>query len=391
MTDLEKAQKKILDATPVLGRESVHILEALGRVLARDIGAPRDVPLSDISAMDGYALCHGDWLKGASKLAPVALKIVGESPAGRPCGAIVGSGQAVRIMTGGLIPEGADTVIKAEDTFEDGDFVLCLRDPGRGANVRLQGETLKKGDAVLSAGDVVTPVEVGLLASVGRAYVQVYQKPLVAIISTGDELVDFHEPLLPGKTFSSNLYGLAAQVLECNATPLCLGICPDDLEELQAVLSEGLRADLIITSGGMSMGKYDLVRKSLAAMGMKVRFQNVFFKPGKPLIFGTIDGRPAFGLPGNPSAAMISFEQFVRPALKKMMGHKKPSAQLEKGVHSEELPAPLREIDSFRHGNSGGLFRASLVPMKKPVPGNGKLRDAAAGFECSSIDKGLKH
>ncbi len=289
--------------------------------LAQDVTAKRDVPSADNSAMDGFCCKHED-LEGASPTAAVKLKLIGESPAGRPFQGTLVAGEAVRIMTGGLIPAGGDTVIMAEDTDRDGDHVVCLKDPGPAAHIRRRGEDVTAGENVLVAGTIVRPPEVGMLATLGHAYVHVYQRPSVAILSTGDELVDLDEPFVDGKVVCSNTYSLAAQVMECGAVPISLGIATDDEVDQRERISDGVRADVILTSGGVSVGKYDLVKDTLSKLGMRVKFWKVAMKPGKPLVFGTIGNKPVFGLPGNPSAAMISFEQFVRPALLKMMGHR---------------------------------------------------------------------
>jgi molybdopterin molybdotransferase len=319
MLPIGEAQKKVLEEIPVLGQERIHILEALGRVLAQDVAAVRNVPAADNSAMDGYCVRHED-IAGASSAKPARVELVGESPAGKPFTGTLKRGQAVRIMTGGIIPEGADTVIMLEDTEREGNLVVCLNDPGSNAHIRITGEDVMAGEVVLKQGDVIRPPEVGMLATLGHAYVYVRQRPVVAILSTGDELVDLDEPFSMGKVVCSNTYSLAAQVLDCGATPLSLGIASDNIEDLRSKLKDGLRADVILTSGGVSVGKYDLVKDTLAEVGMKIKFWKVAMKPGKPLVFGTIGVKPVFGLPGNPTSAMISFEQFVRPALLKMMG-----------------------------------------------------------------------
>lgn len=341
MIDLQEAQRLILAATPVLGSESVPFLEALRRVLARDIVATEDSPGSDISTKDGYALHHSS-LQGASAQCPVFLKIIGESAAGRPCGATVEAREAVRIMAGGMMPEGADTVVGLEVVTEDQGYVVCSSEPKRGSSVRFRGALLGKGEVVFRAGLVVGPSEVGVLASLRRAYVPVYRKPLVAIVTTGDELLDFHEPSSPWKTMSSNLYSLAAQVLEAGAAPLCIGIVKDQLETLQTHLGEALRADVIITSGGMSKGKYDLVQDTFASLGMDMKLSTLLGKPGKPAIFGKIGDSLVFGLPGSPPAAMRSFEQFVKPALLRMMGHSHVSS--------------LQTSHSRQEGNGSAFF-----------------------------------
>jgi molybdopterin molybdotransferase len=336
MLPIGEAQKKVLEEIPVLGRERIHILEALGRVLAQDVEAVRDVPASDNSAMDGYCVRHVD-IAGANSSSPARLELIGESPAGKPYQGALEHGQAVRIMTGGLIPRGADTVIMLEDTEREGNLVVCLNDPGHGAHIRPRGEDVRNGETVLHQGDVVRPPEVGMLATLGHAYVYVHQRPVVAILSTGDELVDLDEPFIQGKVVCSNTYSLAAQTLDCGAIPLSLGIASDNSDDLRSRLRDGLRADVILTSGGVSVGKYDLVKDTLTEVGMKVKFWKVAMKPGKPLVFGTIGEKPVFGLPGNPSSAMISFEQFVRPALLKMMGRKNLFRPLLEAVLAQDV------------------------------------------------------
>ncbi len=320
MIEIGEAQRKVLEEIPVLGRERIHILESLGRVLAQEVTAIRDVPSADNSAMDGYSLRHKN-IKGASPSRPVTLKLIGESPAGRPFQGIVGPGETVRVLTGGLIPQGADTVIMVEDTERNGDVINCLKDPGPAAHVRRRGEDVRAGETIFNTGTIIRPPEIGMLATLGHAYVHVFQRPVVAILSTGDELVDLDEPFTEGKIVCSNSYSLAAQIMDCGAIPLSLGIASDNETDQREKISDGLRADVIITSGGVSVGKYDLVKQTLSTLGMRVKFWKVAMKPGKPLVFGTIGDKPVFGLPGNPTSAMISFEQFVRPALLKMMGH----------------------------------------------------------------------
>lgn len=388
MIDLEKAQNQILEATPVLGRESIAILDALGRVLAQDIVAIDDLPASDLSAVDGYAVRHS-CLQGASKQHPVHFNIIAEAPAGKPCGAIVGDGEAVRIMTGGLVPEGADTVVKSEYTVEMAGTVICRSEPGRGDGIRLRGESVRKGDQVLFAGDVVGPPEVGALASLRRAHVHVYRKPTVAILSTGNELSDFHEPATPWKAMCSNLYALAAQVIQAGALALCLGIARDDLQEQRAVLNDALHADVIITSGGTSRGKYDLIQKALAALGVEMRFSTIFAKPGKPTLFGTIRKTLVFGLPGNPSAAMLSFTQFIQPALLKMMGHPNVLGALRGRSRSAGNGDSLSLLDSFNedHGGNKAHRRPSQIPLERCLSGRNGHRNKEISMDGAAADR----
>lgn len=357
MLEIGEAQRQVLEEISVLGTERVHILESLGRVLASDVAAPRDVPYTDNSAMDGYA-CHHEDVAGATPADPVRLRVIGEAPAGRQFTGTVGRTEAVRIGTGGVVPTGADTVVMVEDTEQEGGEILCFRAPAKGTHIRAKGEDVKRGWVVLHRGEVMRPAEVGMAATVGRGYVRVFQRPLVAILSNGDELVDVAEPFSAGKVVCSNSYTLAAQVTECGAIPLSLGIASDNQEELRRKLCDGLRADVILTSGGVSVGKYDFVKECLSDLGMKAKFWRVAMKPGKPLIFGTIGTKPVFGLPGNPTSAMTSFEQFVRPALLKMMGHTKIFRSTIEATLAEEV---LSERDR-RH-----LVRCKLIPRNRHI------------------------
>ncbi len=347
MINIGEAQRQVLEEIPVLGTERIHILEALGRVLAQDVRSSRNVPTCENSAMDGYACRHED-LVGLTSQTPARLRLVGEAPAGKPYRETVGAGGAVRITTGGVIPPGADTVVMVENTELQDHFVTIFAAPSKGAHIRQAGEDVKAGEVVLSQGTVVRPPEIGMLATLGHAYVNVFQRPIVAILSTGDELVDLDELLTEGKVVCSNSYSLAAQVTECGAIPLSLGMCSDDGEEQQDRLYQGLRADVIVTSGGVSVGKYDLVRDSLSQVGVNVKFWKVAMKPGKPVVFGTIGNKPVFGLPGNPTSAMTSFEQFVRPALLKMMGHKRLFRPTTEAVLAEDVPSELGRLHLVR-------------------------------------------
>jgi molybdopterin molybdotransferase len=369
MLEIGEAQRQVLEEIPVLGTERVHILESLGRVLAGDVEATRDVPYTDNSAMDGYA-CHHEDMVGATSAKPVRLRVIGEAPAGRQFKGRVGRREAVRIGTGGVLPTGADTVVMVEDTQQDGGEILCFRAPAKGAYIRAKGEDVKRGWVVLHRGQVMRPPEVGMAATLGRAYVRVFQRPLVAILSTGDELVDLDEPFSEGKVVCSNSYSLAAQISECGAIPLSLGIASDNHEELRSKICDGLRADAIVTSGGVSVGKYDFVKESLTHVGMKAKFWRVAMKPGKPLMFGTIGTKPVFGLPGNPTSAMTSFEQFVRPALLKMMGHTKLFRPAIEATLAEEV---LSESDR-RH-----LVRCKLIRK------NGEVMAFPTGTQSSGV------
>jgi len=300
----------------------VGILEALGRVLAEDIRAGRDIPPTDNSAMDGYAVRHED-TEGASQRDPVVLEIVEDIPAGVYPEKRIGKGQAARVMTGAPIPPGADAVIRVEDTRREGHGVAVLVRAEAGLDIRRAGEDVRAGELVIPTGTVIRPAEVGMLAALGRSFVAVRQRPLVAILATGDELMEIDENLEPWKIKNSNGYALAAQVRECGAVPMQLGIARDRREDLKDKFLAARRADVILSSGGVSVGEYDLVKDIMGEVGNDMLFWRVAMRPGRPLAFGTLGGKPLFGLPGNPVSSMVSFEQFVRPALLKMMGHRR--------------------------------------------------------------------
>ena len=336
MIRVEEALNHILNSISPLDLEKTDILNALGRVIGEDIYAGRNIPPKDNSAMDGYALKSED-TKGASADAPVMVETIEDIPAGYLSQKTVGSGQAARIMTGAYVPEGADTVVKVEDTERDGNRVRIFVESPKGENIRYSGEDVKEGDLVLSKGKIVGPAEVGMLASLGRSFIKVYQKPLVAMIATGDEIADIDEDTSGEKIISSNSYSLHAQVRECGALPLQTGIAKDREESLMAAFRAALRADVIISSGGVSVGDYDFVKDVMEQMGTNIEFWQVAQRPGKPLAFGTMEGKLVFGLPGNPVSSMITFEEYVRPALLKMMGHEEIFRRTIKAILTEDI------------------------------------------------------
>jgi molybdopterin molybdotransferase len=320
LTPLPDAQKVVLDAASVLSLEKISILDALGRVLGEDIVAERDNPPWDNSAMDGFAVRWEDIKQEHVIQKPVTLSIIEDVPAGTMPSKAVGSGQAIRIMTGAPIPRGADTVLKVEDTEPTPDAVRVFKAEPKGANIRPQGEDVKKGDCIIAKGTRIRPSEVGMLAILAKSLVFVYQQPRVAILSTGDELADLDERFSEEKIINSNSYGIAAAVQEAGGIPLLLGIARDTPMALKEKISQGLNADMVVLSGGVSMGDYDFTKAVFQELGAEMNFWKLAIRPGQPLAFGKIQGKLAFGLPGNPVSSMVTFEQLVRPALLKMSG-----------------------------------------------------------------------
>ncbi len=333
MISVEDALSQILSQVSVLERADTPILEAQGLVLAQDIAAGIDVPPADNSAMDGFAVLAED-LTGVSRESPKLLRVIGEVAAGHTTDVAVQPGTAIRIMTGAPLPRGADAVVPFECTDESQrkkrrrtppKEVSILQGVGRGSNIRAAGEDVKKGTTVLTAGTVLRSAEIGVLASLGLSTVPVHRRPVVAILATGDEVVDVSQPLPPGKIYNSNTYTIAAQVTRYGGTPRMLGVAPDDAAKLTSAIKSGLEADLLITSGGVSMGDYDMVKDVLAKEG-EIGFWTVRMKPGKPLAFGVFRSGtrtvPHLGLPGNPVSSMVTFEMFARPSILKMMGKK---------------------------------------------------------------------
>lgn len=313
---VEEALERILDTVQVLEPERVPLLEALDRVMAEPVAAGRDIPPLANSAMDGYAVLGSDVAQ-----VPARLRVVGEVAAGYTSEWPVEPGTAVRIMTGAPVPDGADTVVRFEDTRLEGEWVEVLVSIPAGTNVRAAGEDARRGQEVLGPGKVLRPQEIGMLASVGRSEVLVIRRPRVAVLATGDEVVAPGDEPGPAQIWDTNSYTVAAQVQRYGGIPLMLGIVRDQEELVRQGMREALAqgADFIITSGGVSVGDFDLVKQVLAAEG-EMHFWSINMKPGRPLAFGIVGGVPLLGLPGNPVSAMISTAQFARPALLKMQG-----------------------------------------------------------------------
>ncbi len=367
MISVEQALEKILEHIEVLGVEESPILSCLGQVLAEDIFSDINIPPLDNSAMDGYAVRAAD-THGASPKSPRILRVIDTVTAGSISQARVEPGTAVRIMTGAAIPKGADAVVKFEDTDQSGrgadaSEVGILAEVTKGLEIRRAGEDIARGMMVLDKGTVIRPAEVGALASLGRSLIKVIRRPVVAILATGDEIVDITKPLPEGKIYNTNSYSLAALVMRYGGIPRVLGIAPDVESSLVSRLHLGLDADMLVTSGGVSLGDYDIVRDVLAKEG-EVVFWQVRQKPGKPLTFGMIralgggDGIrkiPLFGLAGNPVSAMLNFELFVRPAMFRMMGRK----NLAKPMIEAIIEEPIENTDGRR------IFARAIVQKRE--------------------------
>lgn len=330
MLPVDRAQTIILDLVQPLDRELdvevVDLLAARDRILATPVTSHLDFPHWDNSAMDGYAVRHAD-VQNCSAEQPATLEIIEEIPAGRPPLYSIRSGQAARILTGAMMPKGADTVIMQEVTRREDSKVFILSAPQPQAFVRHQGSFYQAGEPLLSAGIKIGATEIAVLAAAQCTQLSVYRRLRVAILSTGDELVTPDRPLQPGQLVDSNQYALAALVTQSGAIPQMLGIVPDDPEKLKTAISQAMQsADVVISSGGVSVGDYDYVDRILESLDAQIHIRAVAVKPGKPLTFATFHSPQSshlglyFGLPGNPVSSLVTFWRFVQPALLKLAG-----------------------------------------------------------------------
>ena len=355
MLSVEDAFDRIISAFHPLELEEKPLLESLGQVLGQDVSSPLDIPPAANSAMDGYAVRHQD-LTGVGPDSPVVLQVIGLVAAGQVPHESVTPGTAIRIMTGAPVPPGCDTVVPFELTDEldrkargDAlDQIGIQAEEDNGANVRPAGEDVRQSDLVLRKGATLRPSEIGVLASLGLTAVKVIRRPTVAILATGDELLSPGQTSQPGKIFDANSYSLAASVQKHGGIPWLLGIARDNLEDMHRKLEEGLNADLLLTSAGVSRGDYDMVKDVLAERG-EINFWSVRMRPAKPLAWGMLrghDGRqvPHLGLPGNPVSAMVAFEEFARPAILKMLG----KTMLSRPTVDAVLQGPIVNYDGRR-------------------------------------------
>jgi molybdopterin molybdotransferase len=337
MISVHDALAKILETVTPLAGERVGLFEATGRVLAEEIHSEREVPPFNNSAMDGYAVRWED-IREASTDKPAELSVIEVIQAGAVPTQTVAAGTASKIMTGAVVPPGADTVIRVEDTEEQDGRVSIHKTNYVGANVRSKGEDIHTGQMVLEKGRVLRPADIGLLASVGRSFVLVRQRPRVAILSTGNELVEVDGSLQPGQIVNSNAYTLAAAVQEAGCLPVPLEIARDTLEETRTALNESVRHDVVLSTGGVSVGDFDFVKAAMDELGMNRLFWQVSQRPGKPLTFGLLKERLYFGLPGNPVSALVCFYLYVRPSLRCMLGYTKPFSPVVSAILGEDIP-----------------------------------------------------
>lgn len=371
---VDEARERVLAAVDTLrGTERLALMDALDRVLAEDVHATINVPPHRCSAMDGYALRADDLPQDGE----VMLSVAGRSLAGHPYGEVLGGGEAVRITTGAVVPDGADLVVMQEMAELVGGAVRIGADHKPGQHVRLAGSDIAQGDRVLSAGTRLGPAELGLLASLGVGEVGVVPQPVVAFFSTGDELAGVGQALQPGQIHDSNRYTIAGMLRHLGAQPLDLGAVPDDRAALSATLQAAAeRADAIITSGGVSVGEADYVRELLEEQG-ELKFWKIAMKPGRPLTLGRFGDAVFFGLPGNPVSVMVTFEQFVKPALMKLMGTAwRPPISLQARSRGALKKAPGR-IEYQR----GVLYRAE----------DGEWEVDSTGLQDSHVLSSMSH
>lgn len=375
MLSVEEARERILSYFEKLPAVETPLVAVLGQVLAEDLVAPFDIPPLANSAMDGYAVIAAD-TEGASRKTPVELPVIGVIAAGQLPERPLASGTVIRIMTGAAVPENADAVVPFEDTDElerqksggPTNEISIHTEARPGDNIRDAGEDIQGGTTVFGEGLILRAGEIGVIASLGRATVRVVRRPVVAIISTGDELLQPGEEYQPGKIYNSNAYSVAAMVTRYGGVPKIMGIARDTVESLEAALEGAMDADLVVTSAGVSRGDYDVVKDVLSSKG-EIALWSVRMRPAKPLAFGVLKrkdgtGVPHLGLPGNPVSAMVAFEQFGRPALRLMMGKalaEKPSieAVMDDPIHNYDGRRVYARVHAYR--NDEGVYHARLA------------------------------
>jgi len=379
---VDEALERILARVKPLPPRSTDLLDALGMALAEDIVADQDVPPFDNSAMDGYAVRGADVMR-----IPVTLKVTGAIAAGDPPWGSVSAGEAMRIMTGAPMPDLADTVVRVEDTDNGTEMVTINVRTKYGMSVRAAGEDLKKGETILRTGTVLRAAEIGVLATLGRRSVHAVPWPRVAVLSTGDELVELDARLEPGQIRDANRYSLASAARAMGATPVPLGIVRDTADDLRLALRDAAsKADVIVTSGGVSVGDHDHVKPVVDELG-SMDFWSIAIRPGRPLAFGEIDGKLIFGLPGNPVSSLLGFELFVRPAILKMAGRKLLHRPRVTATFDDKLDTP----PGLRFFARGIYDPASNTVRTTGPQGSGILRSMALANSFIEVPETVQH
>ncbi|HHT9124632.1 MAG TPA: molybdopterin molybdotransferase MoeA [Candidatus Brocadiia bacterium] len=381
MITVEEAANIVLENVRTLPTKEMDIGDALGFCLAQDVRSDLDMPPFDKSAMDGYAVIAED-----TAGAPVKLEVVENIAAGYMPTKRLKKGQASKIMTGAALPEGADAVVKVEETHtsEDGKRVLVHKRIEKGKNVSRRGEDIKAGQVALAKGTELRPQEIGILAAIGQRVVLVFSAPRIGIISTGSELVKVTSKPMAGQIRDSNSYSIVAQAKQLHTEVEFLGMVPDDKMDITNIIKRGLNKDVLILSGGVSMGEYDLVGDALIELGVEIYFKKVALRPGKPTVFGKKGNTIIFALPGNPVATLVTFILFVGPAIRKMMGFANPinrpikatieTELIKKKKRREYLPAQLRQnvgnwlVSPVEWHGSGDLFSTTKANCLLIVP-----------------------
>jgi len=343
MLSVAEARARIVAAFHPLGSEQVGLMNALGRVLAQDVAARVTQPPVDVSAMDGYAVRAAD-----VATVPARLRVIGQAPAGGSYGHAVRPGETVRIFTGGPLPAGTDTIIIQEDTTAEGDRVIVRESAPRGTYVRQAGLDFKRGDVLLRKGRVLTSRDVGIAAAMNVPWLAVTRRPRIAVLATGDEVVMPGDPLGRHQIVSSNGLSLAAFVAACGGDPIHLGIAPDDRDALRRMAEGAVGTDLLVTSGGASVGDHDLVQAVLGEAGITVDFWKIAMRPGKPLMFGRIGVTPVLGVPGNPVSTLVCATMFLRPAIDAMLGRVLEEEPQPTALLGRDLPANDSREDYLR-------------------------------------------
>ncbi|MEP3245897.1 MAG: gephyrin-like molybdotransferase Glp [Sneathiella sp.] len=358
MISVEEARKNILSSLSAVSTETVSISAASGRLLAEDIKARRTQPPSDMSAMDGYAVKASDL-----EQIPATLTVVGEAPAGGSYDHEVGQGEAVRIFTGGPVPAGSDTIVIQENTERDKNCVTINEGTESGRFVRKAGIDFKEGEVGLTAGKTLTPRDIGLLAAMNVPWVTVRRKPVIALLSTGDELVRPGEPVGPNQIISSNALLVAAMIEKAGGIAIDLGIALDNEHSLRQMTEGARSADMLVTLGGASVGDHDLVQTVLGKEGLKIDFWRIAMRPGKPLMFGDMDGTPMLGMPGNPVSSMVCSYIFLYPAIDALCGRAHRSPQTVPALLSHAIKANDQREDYVRARIAGHEKGTPLIEL----------------------------